>query len=216
TESCPRSTDRQTAGLPSNPLIALAPHDALLLVDIQNDFLPGGRLETSDGDAIIPILLDYVRLFQTHSLPIFLTRDWHPPDHCSFKPRRGPWPVHCVAGSPGSLPPPSFPTPVSAVIIYKAIDRDQEAYSAFQHTALDRHLRALTVHRLFIGGLATDYCVLNSVKDARMRGYDVCLLMDGIMDGIKAVNLQPDDGRHAEEEMVRLGAAPVRWEMLKI
>lgn len=212
TESCPRSTDRQTAGLPSDSLIALAPHDALLLVDIQNDFMPEGRLGISDGDAIIPILLNYVRLFQTHSLPIFLTRDWHPPHHCSFIPQGGPWPVHCVAGSPGSLPPPSFPTPVSAVIIYKAIDRDQEAYSAFQHTALDRHLRALAAHRLFIGGLATDYCVLNSVKDARMRGYDVCLLMDGI----KAVNLQPDDGPHAEEEMVRLGAAPVRWEMLRI
>ena len=191
-------------------MIVLTSHDALLLADIQNDFLPGGALGISGGDAIIPILSNYVRLFQTHSLPIFLTRDWHPPDHCSFEPQGGPWPVHCVAGSPGSLPPSSFATPTSAVIIYKAIDRDQEAYSAFHHTALDRHLRALSVHRLFIGGLATDYCVLNSVKDARMRGYDIYLLIDGI----KAVNRQPDDGRFAEEEMIRLGAAPVRWEML--
>jgi nicotinamidase/pyrazinamidase len=119
--------------------------------------------------------------------------------------------VHCVAGSPGSLPPTSFTTPPSAVIIYKAIDRDQEAYSAFQNTALDRHLRAFSAHRIFIGGLATDYCVRNSVKDARTLGYDVCLLVDGI----KAVNLQLDDGRHAEEEMIGLGAKPVRWEMLK-
>lgn len=192
-------------------MISLTSHDALLLADIQNDFLPGGRLGIIDGDAVIPILLNYVRLFQAHNLPIFLTRDWHPPDHCSFKPQGGPWPVHCVAGSPGSLPPSSFPTPASAVIIYKAIDRDREAYSAFHHTALDRHLRALAVRRLFIGGLATDYCVLNSVKDARMGGYDVCLLVDGI----KAVNLHPDDGRLAEEEMIRLGAVPVRWEMLK-
>ena len=191
-------------------MIALTPHDALLLADIQNDFLPGGGLEISDGDAIIPILGNYIRLFQTHSLPIFLTRDWHPSNHCSFKPQGGPWPVHCVAGSSGSLPPQSFPTPASAVIIYKAIDRDQEAYSAFQRTALDRHLRALSVHRLFIGGLATDYCVLNSVKDARLLGYEVCLLVDGI----KAVNLQPHDGPRAEEEMIRLGAAPVRLEML--
>ncbi|MDF0674291.1 MAG: isochorismatase family protein [Nitrospira sp.] len=191
-------------------MIALTPYDALLLADIQNDFLPGGRLGISEGDTIIPILLNYVRLFQAHSLPIFLTRDWHPPNHCSFKPQGGPWPVHCVAGSPGSLPPSSFSTPSSAVIIYKAVDREQEAYSAFHHTALDRHLQGLTVHRLFIGGLATEYCVLYSVKDARMRGYDVCLLVDGI----KAVNLQPDDGRRAEEEMSRLGAAPVRWEML--
>lgn len=192
-------------------MIALTPHDALLLADIQNDFLPGGELEISDGDAIVPTLLKYIHLFQSHRLPIFLTRDWHPPDHCSFKPQGGPWPVHCVAGSPGSLPPPSFSTPASAVIIYKAIDQDQEAYSAFHHTALDRHLRALNVHRLFIGGLATDYCVLYSVKDARMLGYDVCLLVDGI----KAVNLQPHDGRRAEAEMIRLGAAPVRWEVLE-
>lgn len=192
-------------------MIALTAHDALLLADVQNDFLPGGALGINGGEAIIPTLLNYTRLFQTHGLPIFLTRDWHPPNHCSFKPQGGPWSVHCVAGSPGSLPPTSFETPLPAVIIYKAIDRDQEAYSAFQNTALDRHLRALSVQRLFIGGLATDYCVLNSVKDARSLGYDVCLLMDGI----KAVNLQPDGGRRAEEEMIRLGALPVRWEMLE-
>ena len=192
-------------------MIALTAHDALLLADIQNDFLPGGALGISGGGEIIPTLLNYTRLFQTHSLPIFLTRDWHPSNHCSFRSQGGPWPAHCVAGSPGSLPPPSFSAPPSAVIIYKAIDRDQEAYSAFQDTALDRHLRALSVQRLFIGGLATDYCVLNSVKDARMLGYNVCLLVDGI----KAVNLRPDDGRRAEEEMFRLGATPVRWEMLE-
>ncbi|NGZ10467.1 MAG: isochorismatase family protein [Nitrospira sp. LK70] len=191
-------------------MVALTPHDALLLADIQNDFLPGGRLGISESDSIIPILLNYVRLFQAHSLPIFLTRDWHPPDHCSFKPQGGPWPVHCVAGSPGALPPSSFVTPPSAHVIYKAFNQDQDAYSGFEGTTLDQHLRALTVHRLFIGGLATDYCVLNSVKDARRRGYDVCLLVDGI----KAVNLQPEDGRRAEEEIIRLGASPIRWEML--
>jgi nicotinamidase/pyrazinamidase len=190
-------------------MISLTAHDALLLADLQNDFLPGGALGISGGDAIIPALLNYTRLFQTHRLPIFLTRDWHPSNHCSFKAQGGLWPVHCVAGSPGSLPPASFTTPPSAVIIYKAIDRDQEAYSAFYHTDLDRHLRALSVRRLFIGGLATDYCVLNSVKDARTFGYEVCVLMDGI----KAVNLHDDDGRRAEEEMIGLGALPVRWEM---
>ena len=191
-------------------MIVLTAHDALLLADIQNDFLPGGALGISGGDEILPILENYIRLFQTHSLPIFLTRDWHPYDHCSIKPQGGPWPVHCVAGSPGSLPPSSF-VPPPAFIIYKAIDRDQEAYSAFQDTTLDQYLRGLNVRRLFIGGLATDYCVLNSVKDARTLGYDVCLLMDGI----KAVNLQPDDGHRAEKEMINLGAIPVRWEMLE-
>lgn len=179
--------------------------DALLLADIQNDFLPGGALGISGGDEIVPVLLSYIRLFEAHGLPIFLTRDWHPPHHCSFQEQGGQWPVHCVAGSPGALPPNNFAIPPSAVIIYKAIDAHQEAYSAFHNTPLHRHLRALGVRRLFIGGLATDYCVLNTVKDARTLGYQVCLLMDGI----KAVNVQPDDGRQAEEDMVRLGAIPV-------
>ncbi|MDK2741623.1 MAG: isochorismatase family protein [Nitrospira sp. BO4] len=191
--------------------ISLTPSDALLLTDIQKDFLPRGALGIRDGDEIIPILEHYVCRFAACGLSIFLTRDWHPPDHCSFVSQGGPWPTHCVAGSPGALPPSSFVTPSSAVIIYKAIDRDQEAYSAFHNTSLDRHLRALHVQRLFIGGLATDYCVLHSVKNARTLGYDVCLLMDGI----KAVNLQPDDGHLAEEVMISLGAVPVRWEMLE-
>ena len=192
-------------------MMTLTPHDALVLADIQNDFLPGGALGISGSDEIIPTLLHYTRLFQTHSFPIFLTRDWHPPNHCSFKPQGGPWPVHCVAGTPGSLPPPSLVPPPSAIIIYKAFTQNRDAYSAFQDTTLDQYLRALTVRRLFIGGLATDYCVLNSVKDARSRGYDVCLLMDGI----KAVDLCPDDGRRAEAEMIELGAVPVRWEMFE-
>jgi nicotinamidase/pyrazinamidase len=186
----------------------LTPHDALILADIQTDFLPDGALGIRGGTEIIPVLLHYMRRFHSRGLPIFLTRDWHPPNHCSFRGRGGPWPVHCVAGTPGSLPPPTFEAPPSAVIIYKAIDPDQEAYSAFQHTLLNRHLRALGVRRVFVGGLATDYCVLNTVKDALGLGYAVCLLMDGI----KAVNLRPDDGSLAEEDMIRLGATPIRLE----
>lgn len=192
-------------------MIALTPSDALLIIDIQNDFLPGGALGIRGGDHILPVLQNYLELFESRGLSIVLTRDWHPPHHCSFKPQGGPWPVHCVAGSPGSLPPPSFRSPRSAIIIYKAFNQYQDAYSAFQDTTLCQYLRALTVRRLFIGGLATDYCVLNSVKDARSCGYDVCLLMDGIT----AVNLQPDAGRRAEEEMIELGAMPVRWEMFE-
>lgn len=191
--------------------ISLTPHDALLLIDIQNDFLPGGALEIRGGEEILPILEDYIRRFHRCGYPIILTRDWHPPDHCSFVSRGGVWPVHCVAGSRGSLPPTSFPTPDSAAIIYKATDRNQEAYSAFQNTSLDRLLQNLSVRRLFVGGLATDYCVLNTVKDARKEGYDVCLLMDGI----KAANLRPGEGRCAEQEMISLGAVPVRLEMLE-
>jgi nicotinamidase/pyrazinamidase len=189
---------------------SLKPADALLIADVQSDFLPGGALGISGGDEILPVLLSYMRRFQSEGLPIFLTRDWHPVDHCSFRRQGGPWPVHCVAGSHGSLPPPSFQAPSSAVIIYKAIDANQEAYSAFEGTPLHRHLQALGVRRLFIGGLATDYCVLNTVKDARALGYEVCLLRDAI----RAVNVHPDDGRQAEEHMLELGAVPVRLEVL--
>ena len=184
--------------------------DALLIADVQNDFLPGGALGISGGDEILPVLLAYIRRFQAKGLPIFLSRDWHPSDHCSFHDQGGPWPVHCVAGSSGSVPPPSFQAPSSAVLIYKAVDADEEAYSAFQHTPLHRHLQALAVRRLFVGGLATDYCVLNTVKDARALGYEVCLLTDGI----RAVNVHPDDGRRAETQMIQLGAVPVRLEAL--
>lgn len=182
--------------------------DALIVVDVQNDFLPGGALGISGGDRIVPILTAYIARFQARGLPIFVTRDWHPPNHCSFLPQGGPWPPHCVAGSSGSLPPANFQPPPSAVLIYKAVDPDKDAYSTLEHTPLDRHLRALKIQRLFIGGLATDYCVLNTVRDARRLGYDVCLLVDGI----EAVNLHPDDGRRAEAEMLRLGAVPVRLE----
>lgn len=189
---------------------SLTPQDALLIADVQNDFLPGGALGISGGDEIVPVLLAYIHRFQAKGLPIFLSRDWHPPNHCSFHRRGGPWPVHCVAASPGSLAPSSFKAPPSAVLIYKAIDANEEAYSAFEHTTLHRHLQALSVRRLFVGGLATDYCVLNTVKDARALGYEVCLLTDGI----RAVNVHPEDGRRAEAQMIRLGAVPMRLEAL--
>ena len=188
----------------------LTSNDALLIADIQRDFLPGGALEIRGSGEILPILSTYILRFHTRRLPIFLTRDWHPPNHCSFRDQGGPWPVHCVAGTPGSLPPAGFETPASAVIIYKAIDPDREAYSAFYRTALDRHLRALGVRRLFIGGLATDYCVVHTATDALSLGYAVCLLLDGI----KGVNVQPNDGLRAEQDMLRLGATPVRLETL--
>lgn len=191
-------------------MISLHPNDALLIVDLQRDFLPGGALAVPDGDAVVPVLRAYLSRFMTQRLPIFLTRDWHPPNHCSFRAQGGPWPPHCVAFTPGALPPPEFQAPAAAAIIYKGIDVDRDAYSGFQDTPLHRHLQALGIGRLFVGGLATDYCVLNTVKDARALGYAVCLLLDAI----KAVNLQPDDGRRAEETMMELGAVPLSLERM--
>ena len=134
----------------------------------------------------------------------------HPPNHCSFREQGGSWPIHCVAGSTGALPPPSFPIPETATVIHKATLPDKEAYSAFQDTPLHKRLQAAGIVRLFIGGLATDYCILNTVKDARVLGYHVCLLTDAI----RAVDVAWEDGRKAEEAMIRLGAIPTRLESL--
>lgn len=184
--------------------------DALLIADVQNDFLPGGALGIKGGDEIVPILLGYIDRFRSRGLPIFLSQDWHPSNHCSFREQGGPWPIHCVAESTGALPPPSFPIPETAIIIHKATLQDKEAYSAFQDTPLHERLQAAGIRRLFIGGLATDYCVLHTVTDARMLGYHVCLLTDAI----RAVNASWEDGRKAEETMIRLGAIPTRLESL--
>ena len=178
--------------------------DALLIADLQNDFLPGGALGIKGADEIVPVLRGYIDQFHSRGLPIFFSQDWHPSNHCSFREQGGPWPIHCVAGSAGALPPPTFSIPETAIIIHKATLPDKEAYSAFQDTSLHEHLRAAGIGRLFIGGLATDYCVLNTVKDARRLGYHVCLLTDAV----KAVNLAWEDGRKAEEAMIRLGAIP--------
>lgn len=190
--------------------VTLSRHDALLIVDIQNDFLPGGALGIAGGDAIIQILLRYLARFASRGLPIYATRDWHPPNHCSFREHGGVWPVHCIAGSRGAEPPPAFHVPPSTVTIYKATDPDKEAYSAFEGTELHRDLQAKHVSRLFVGGLATDYCVLNTVRDATHLGYAVVLLLDGMC----AVNAKPGDGDKALAQMIGLGAVPLRYEQL--
>lgn len=178
------------------------PGDMLLVTDIQNDFLPGGSLAVSGGDVVVPILNRYIEAFASQGLPVYATRDWHPQQHCSFRPQGGPWPIHCVAGSQGAEFAAALTLPPDATVISKATSLDQEAYSSFQGTDLDSRLRKAGIQRIFIGGLATDYCVISTVRDARQLGYDVFVLTDAI----RAVDVQPGDGERAEEEMERLGA----------
>lgn len=178
------------------------PGDLLLVTDIQNDFLPGGRLAVAGGDEVVPVLNRYIDEFVARGLPVYATRDWHPAGHCSFHEQGGPWPVHCVAGTAGADFATTLTLPPDTTVISKATLQDQEAYSSFHGTDLASRLRAAGIRRLFIGGLTTDYCVLNSVKDARRLGYEVFVLADAI----RAVNVQPGDGLRAEEEMARLGA----------
>jgi nicotinamidase/pyrazinamidase len=186
-------------------MLHLKKGDALIIVDLQNDFLAGGSLEVPHGNEVIPVLNQYIGAFQAKDLPIFATRDWHPPNHCSFKAQGGPWPPHCIAGTEGAQFAPDLILPSSTVIISSATEPDKEAYSGFKGTDLDKRLRSAQTQRLFISGLATDYCVLNTVKDAIELSYQVFLLKDAI----KPVNVNPDDGKKAEEEMTRLGAVSI-------
>jgi nicotinamidase-related amidase len=176
--------------------------DALIIVDVQNDFLPGGRLAVNRGDEVVPALNRYIAGFVREGLPIVATRDWHPPNHCSFQGQGGRWPTHCVRETAGAAFAPSLRLPSSALIISKGTAPDQEAYSGFEGTDLEARLRETSVGRVYVGGLATDYCVLNTVKDALQKGFAVRLLTDAI----RAVNAHLEDGRRAVDEMVRLGA----------
>ena len=185
--------------------LQLQPGDVLLVTDIQNDFLPGGSLAVAGGDEVVPLLNRYIDAFVAKGLPVYASRDWHPEGHCSFHAQGGPWPVHCVAGTHGAAFAATLTLPPDTTLISKATSPDQEAYSSFQGTDLDSRLRAAGICRLFIGGLATDYCVLNTVRDARRLGYAVVLLTDAI----RAVDVQPGDGKRAEAEMVGLGAQPL-------
>ncbi len=188
----------------------IGPGDALLVVDVQRDFLPGGALAVPDGAAVIPVLSNYCALFHSKGLPIIVTRDWHPPDHCSFRQQGGSWPTHCVAETPGAQFPEELQPLPSTIVISKGTDPKREAYSGFQDTALHQCLQSSGIRRLFIGGLTTDYCVLQTVRDARVLGYAVSLLLDAV----RAVNLHPEDGQKAETEMMRLGALPLRYGQL--
>ena len=181
--------------------------DALILVDVQLDFLPGGSLAVSHGDEVVPALNRYIAVFRRLTLPVVATRDWHPPDHCSFQAQGGPWPPHCVAGSDGARFAPFLGLPCEARIASKATTRDRDAYSGFEGTDLDEWLQRAGVSRVFVGGLATDYCVLNTVRDALRIGYATFLLADAV----RAVDAQAGDGERAIAEMRRLGAVAIEF-----
>lgn len=191
-------------------MVKVGKGDALLVVDVQRDFLPRGSLGVPEGDAVVPVLNRYIEMARREGLPVFASRDWHPERHCSFKPQGGPWPPHCVADTTGAQFAEGLQLPADTLIIDKATRPEVDAYSAFSGTTLADQLRALGVRRVLIGGLATDYCVLNTVRDALGAGFEVVLLEDAI----RAVNVNPDDGAKAEREMTSRGAVPARYDDL--
>lgn len=187
------------------------PSDALLVVDVQNDFLPGGNLGVKDGDAVVPVLNQYIEAFADHELPIIFTRDWHPENHCSFQTQGGTWPAHCIAGTEGAAFAPDLLRPDGAIVLSKADSAESDAYSGFEGTDLAVQLRKRGVKRVYVGGLATDYCVLNTVKDALAHGFEVYLLEDAI----RAVNVHSDDGPNAIAEMLQCGAKSIDLDMFQ-
>jgi len=178
---------------------------ALLIVDVQNDFCPGGTLAVPEGDRVVPLLNKYIRIFQAEGAPIVATRDWHPRDHCSFKPFGGIWPPHCVRNTPGAEFHAELKLPKEATIISKGTNPKIEAYSGFQQTALSEWLTTRRVEAVFVGGLATDYCVKSTVLDALKAGFKAVYLADAS----RGVNVKPTDSEQAEREMQRAGAGRV-------
>ncbi len=181
--------------------------DALVVVDVQNDFCPGGSLAVPDGDRVVPVLNRYIRRFRELKAPVYASRDWHPPVTKHFQAGGGVWPPHCVQGTTGAEFHPALALPLEAVVISKGMDPAEDAYSCFQARDPDGADFAVTlgergVRRLFIGGLATDYCVKATVLDALHEGFQVVVLQDAI----GAVDVRPGDGERAIEEMRAAGA----------
>lgn len=177
--------------------------DALLITDVQNDFLPGGALPIQEGDEIIPVLNEYASVFSDAKANVFASKDWHPPNHCSFKQQGGSWPPHCVQDTKGAEFSPGLKLPEDTVVVFKATDPMRESYSVFDGTTFAKELKERGIQRLFIGGLATDYCVLKTAQDARKHGYETVVLMDAT----QGINAKPGDVDKAIKSMLECGAA---------
>lgn len=187
-------------------LLPLTHRDGLLVVDVQSDFCPGGALPVPEGHAVVPVLNDYVRLFSDAGRPVFASRDWHPRETRHFEAGGGPWPPHCVADTPGACFHPDLELPEDVVVVTKGTDPTDDGYSAFEGDdphglALEASLRERGVERLFIGGLATDYCVRATALDARKEGLDVVLLTDAV----RGIDVETGDVGRALDELRAAG-----------
>jgi nicotinamidase/pyrazinamidase len=184
--------------------------DALIIVDVQNDFLPGGSLPVPGGEGAVRSLNRYIAAFLFRELPIFATRDWHPPDHHSFQEQGGRWPPHCIAETQGAAFPANLEIPCDTHVVSKATSKEKEAYSGFSETELHARLQSSGVSRVFIGGLATEYCIRDTVKDALSHHYGTYVLKDAVR------GMDAGASSAALEEMERLGAVLIDFETLNV
>jgi len=178
------------------------PHSALLLVDLQNDFFPGGALAVPEADVLIPLINTYIKHFSRQGFAILATRDWHPANHTSFTEQEGPWPVHCVQGSRGAQFHSDLVMPPGMMVISKGTDPRKDARSGFDGTSLADRLEDLHVQTLFVLGLATEDCVKQTVLDGCQRGLRVVLLTDAT----RWANRTPDHSSKPLQELADAGA----------
>ena len=174
---------------------------ALLVVDVQNDFCPGGALAVPEGDAVV----DSINRMAREAPFVVATRDWHPADHGSFAQQGGPWPVHCVCGSAGAELHPGIDRDLVDAIVDKGQAVDREGYSGFEDTELSRLLRDRGVDAVDVAGLALDYCVKATALDARRAGFDVTVHRGAT----RPVEVQPGDAERAVEELRAAGVEVV-------
>jgi len=179
--------------------------DALIIVDVQRDFCLEGALPVPEGEKVVPVLNKYIKRFSKIGALIVATRDWHPPDHRSFKAYGGIWPIHCVQGTVGAEFYPELVLPKGMKVVSKATDSAREEYSSFDGTRLGDELKAIGIKRIFIGGLATDYCVKNTVLDALKLGFETILLEDAV----RGVDVKKSDSKRAIKEMLEKGAKKI-------
>ena len=176
---------------------------ALVVVDVQNDFAdPAGSLSVAGAEKVIEAVNAEIAAARAAGAEVVYTQDWHPPHTPHFVTDGGPWPPHCVAGTPGADAADGLELPDGTMIVEKADTPAMDVYSPFPGTGFADDLRARGVRRLVVGGLATDYCVLNTVTDALAEGFDVVVLDDAV----RAVDVEPGDGDRAEDAMRRAGA----------
>ena len=186
-----------------DPTKALRPGDALIIVDVQIDFCPGGALPIDHGDAVVPVLNRWIAAAVDARVPIVASRDWHPRHHLSFVESGGEWPVHCVQDTAGARFHPELKLPESTVVVTKGVRFDRDQYSAFDETGLATELRKQAVKRLWVGGLAQDVCVRATVLDARREGFETIVIADATCPVTRA------GGERANDDMRQAG---VRFE----
>lgn len=182
---------------------------ALLIVDVQKDFCPGGALAVAGGDRVVPVLNRYIADATERGVPIYASRDWHPRVTRHFTQYGGEWPPHCVQDTEGARFHPNLRLPPSTIVVSKGQDPESPGYSAFEGRTPDGRtfladLRERNIDHLYVGGLATDYCVKQSVLDALRQGFQVTILSDAIA----GVDVQPGDSEQAIAQMREAGAVP--------